>query len=236
MTLIQGATLGGTLQIMTSDTRRVHFVDVAGKRIEHRFTDTESKATRITPFCILGAGGNDNLADLIKEDLDKSDAVYIQDFFEPLKQSIKRLRSEEKYRSWIDDGEDNPGLIMIRGFNEDGTTGIIQYITGLDQEADYMQVPLFERHTSFITPSVDELDAIRANVKFENPGKVDGYMEACISQLAEIQYGVNTVNEEAVSEIFCYTAIFRDPESGEYRHFEGNINLKDTIKNEMGNE
>lgn len=223
MTLIQCATLGGILHVMTSDTRHVHFIEVGGKKHEYRFHDPNSKIKRISPFCLWGAGGLENLSDIIFEDLEKSNAVYIKDFIEPLERSVDRLRADKSQRFSLDSSE-YPTMLKILGYGEDGTTGEVGFYSG--GEVYYEEFKFGNRYSSAIAPSKDEWDIIRKTVKFNNPGVVEGYMEACIEELAGIQQALHLNDSDSVSEIFCYTALFRDPDSGEFRCFEDKIELK----------
>ncbi|MCM3637729.1 hypothetical protein M3152_08340 [Sporosarcina luteola] len=223
MTLIQGVTLGNVLQIMTSDTRRVNTFRFGEKDYSFKSSGETSKLKRISPYCIFGGGGLDNIWEIIQSDLEKSGAVYIKEFIKPLEESVSRIRGEvDEHFTSIDD-EDMPTLVMILGFNPDGTTGCINFASG--GGVSYSETPMYERNTYAIAPSHDEWEAVRKTVEFHNPGVVDGYMEACLEELAQIQKGLNINDEDIVSEVFCYTAIFRDPETGKYSCYEDTLKL-----------
>lgn len=223
MTLIHGVTLGGVLQIMTSDTRHVHVVNHQGREFEYGFTDNISKIKRISPYCLFGGGGLDNNWELIQQDLEQSGAIYIKDFLKPFKQSVARLRKDaHKCYAPLDD-DDNPTLIMMLGFNKNGTTALLYFASG--GEVIYKETPMYEHNTYAIAPSDDEWEAVKKTVGFNNPGVVDGYMEACLEYLAHIQKALHLNDAEKVSEIFCYTVLFKDLATGEFKCFEGQENL-----------
>lgn len=222
MTLIMSQNYGQLLTVMSSDTRKVLRMNMFGSRIDHKFTGDKSKIERITPFCIYGGGGADVIVDEIKRELKEAGAKYIEDFVEPFKACVARLREDLAFRRMMNDGE--AAQIMMTGFNSDDSLGMISFTTGKNSEVDYQVLPNAGT-IQIIAPSSDEIAAATEHVEFNEPADYRGYVESAVTYLSDIQRAFHLNDSDTVSETFDYIAIYRDPYTGEYSCFEDSLNL-----------
>lgn len=219
MTLIQSIHYGGAMSVMTSDTRQVYKSFGKTKIMKN----DKSKISRISPYCIFGGGGTNKIVDAIRDHLTSNSIsnVFLSEYVIPLNRAVKEVQLQyiEEFKN------EETAQIMISGFNEDGSSGLITFITGTDQEVKYIQLEDSEELFNFISPSEDESEAVFQSVKRMPVERVEDLTEASIGYLANIQNAFYMNDPKTVSEIFCYCAIYRDPNTGEFQFFEDKIRL-----------
>ena len=220
MTLVMNLNIGGSLALMTSDTRKLMSMGFLGVEIKHTYSSDKSKIERLTPFCIFGGGGTDSLVEKIKSELKESDAIYIEDFIKPFKESVARLREGLFYRRDMDD--DEAAQIFMTGFDSSGSIGVISFVTGKGSEVDYREFGDSEFDLLAAAPSSDELMIALEQAKYIES---QGFVEDRISYLADIQRAYHKNDPDSVSEIFDYIAIYKDPITGAFSSFEDSVNL-----------
>lgn len=223
MTLIQNAHFGGIVTVMTSDTRQTS--KMFG--IERRYKDAENKIGRISPYCVFGGGGHTMLVDAIKEEI-KGSALYIGDFKESLERVIEAIKQRPFYSGLFMD--ESATQILISGFNKDGSSGFVSYVTGKGEDVRYRQLEVNEQEYHIISPSDDEMRAALSIAVMPPVHMLEELPGAVISYAAQIQSAFYTNDEETVSEKFNYCAIYHDNDNGEFKCFEGQLDLTESME------
>lgn len=228
MTLIQGAELGGVLVAMTSDTRQA-LAFKTGKNVKYiPFVDAEkSKVGRLAPYVIYGGGGLTGLVDEVKKRLTNEvpGGQFLLDFRKPFEKVIEDLKTHKRFGKVMDD--DTTAQIMISGFNEDGSTGVLTFNTGEGCSVKYKQHEHGEQDMQIIAPSADQLDAILKAVKFPEITDVSEVPGATISYFVSVQAAFFETDAETVSETCNYCVLYRDLQTGEFACFEDSIKVNE---------
>jgi hypothetical protein len=218
LTLIQNIHFGNVMTVMTSDTRQTS--NIFG--ITRRYKDAENKVGRLSPYCVFGGGGATMLVDAIKDEV-SGGAKYIVDFKPLLERAIDVLKKREHYEDFFENEES--AQILISGFNEDGSSGFLSYNTGKGQEVEYTILELYQQEFHIISPSVDEQEAALKVAVMPPVNSLEELTEAAINYALQIQNAFYTNDEETVSEKFNYCAIYNDQNTGEFKCYEGQIDL-----------
>jgi hypothetical protein len=228
LTLIQGAELGGVLVAMTSDTRQA-LAYKSGTGVKYiPFVDAEkSKVERIAPYVIYGGGGLTGFVNEVKKRLtaEVPGGQFLLDFRMPFEKVIEDLQTNKRFGKQLAD--DTTAQIMISGFNEDGSTGVLTYNTGVGCSVEYKQHTHGAQDLRIIAPSADQLDAILKTVKFPEVSDVSEVAAATLSFFISIQAAAFETDAETVSETCNYCVLYRDPQSGEFACFEDSIKVNE---------
>lgn len=222
MTLIQSFNCGGSVTVMSCDTRQV-IKNPFGGFI--RIKDANSKLGRISPYCIFGGGGDNRAIDRIRGELDSLSIVFLSEFVTSLQDVINKLKKNIIYRNILH-GDGNV-QILITGFNEDGTSGYINYNSGKKQKVVYEQLDEYEELPIVISPSSDENTVVYGSLQMDVVNEINELPSNYIGYMLKAQTAFNLNDEETVSDTFCYCAIFRNPDTGEYHCFEDKVSLKE---------
>lgn len=222
MTLVQYIGGGYIVVAMASDTRQVRIIPGSSTKI--RVKDSDKKSGRISECVLFGAGGFNSPIDKAKELTLKyaGNAVYLDEFIPALERAIDTMRKDWLYKNDVE--EEHCFQIILAGFNSDGSTARAIFTSGKDAQINFEvhESGIYSHHA--IAPSQDEFEILKSYT-FQHPKKIKEMPKKLIEYFAIRQKACFTNDPETVSEKCVYSLIFRNPNTREFKYFEGTVDL-----------
>ncbi|WP_249645756.1 MULTISPECIES: hypothetical protein [unclassified Lysinibacillus] len=213
MTFIYNFNLGGSICILTSDTRQT--IEIMGHKFKVK--DAEKKIFQLSDYLIAGGGGENNIVDFILEELQCLDLKYIDDCLGVMDNISSKIDSI----FYSDKNKDIYAQFFLVGFNQYGQSGFVYYNTDSEDKVTSNLLPRGKFHAAVASPSNEIFDAAETQVMKPNLSGIQNmniFAEKVKNYLAEIQKNMYLIDEMSVSDTFCYHILYWDYKENKVMH------------------
>ncbi|WGT38482.1 hypothetical protein QH639_22145 [Lysinibacillus sp. 1 U-2021] len=213
MTFIYNFNIGGSISILTSDTRQI--LEVMGHKFKVK--DAEKKIFQLSDYLIAGGGGENNIVDFILEELQCLDLKYIDDCLGVM----DNISSKVDSIFYSDKNKDMYAQFFLVGFNQYGQSGFVYYNTDSEDKVTSNLLPKGMLRVGAALSSDEVFDAASAKViqpSLNGLQNTNEFAEKITNYLAEVQKNMYLIDEMSVSDTFCYHILYWDYKENKVRH------------------
>lgn len=213
MTFIYNFNIGGSISILTSDTRQT--IEIMGHKFKVK--DAEKKIFQLSDYLIAGGGGENNIVDFILEELQCIDLKYIDDCLGVM----DNISSKVDSIFYSDKNKDMYAQFFLVGFNQYGQSGFVYYNTDSEDKVISNLLPKGMLHLGAALSSDEVFDEASAKViqpSLNGLQNTNEFAEKITNYLAEVQKNMYLIDEMSVSDTFCYHILYWDYKENKVRH------------------
>ncbi|MBX8945625.1 hypothetical protein [Lysinibacillus sp. K60] len=213
MTFIYNFNIGGSISILTSDTRQT--IEIMGHQFKVK--DAEKKIFQLSDYLIAGGGGENNIVDFILEELQCLDLKYINDCLGVM----DNISSKVDSIFYSDKNKDMYAQFFLVGFNQYGQSGFVYYNTDSEDKVTSNLLPKGMLHVGAALSSDEVFDVASAKViqpSLNGLQNTNEFAEKITNYLAEVQKNMYLIDEMSVSDTFCYHILYWDYKENKVMH------------------
>lgn len=217
MTLVMAAGIGSNFAVMTSDERIAY--RIAGHLVPND-KEREVKAYSLTDAVLFGWGGDYYAAHKIKDELSK--VVTHGDTLEVCKRHLERITDDINIT--------NEMVVLLSGFYQDGSSGMVMKKTGVPVQE--LKMKQMEYRYIMIPPTGDYSD--RQNELMYIEEFIPDNMLKELNKIGHLEWLQKSINRTVNQLMYVHGVIsYKEPELTTpqgfyyllYKDFEGKLNL-----------